>query len=222
MAYSDVDESKLPKTFIEGQAQDIKHEYDTTESSLSFKLVNISHQENENLPDKISMEGYQIIGSMSEGDLVRVYYNELSVGYLIKNVSEKINTKYIKNLTTQRWIRSTDYYEGRVLSIVEKQENISESEWHLGHGLNPFNPTTWIIRDKKEVHATAWHLVLERRDFNDQILTPIPIQMIGKRFVGNIMVGQIVRVEKKRRKGKTIVTSKVMNMSTDTVVKAKG
>lgn len=205
MDYFEIEESKLPKTFLDGEAHDIKHVYDATQSELFFNLIRRNEERAGLEPIKVTMRGYQITGSMSEGDRIRVYCETSLFSSLIhkKNEIREIESKYIMNLNTQKWIKAQGYFEGRVL----------KEEWQESYKKGFFG-TDPLMRK-------VLHITIERKDFNGIILSPVPVQIRGLEFYGNVDVGDIVRVNKKRKKEKTIETDKVMNLTTGTVVKAK-
>ena len=71
-------------------------------------------------------------------------------------------------------------------------------------------------------YFTVWNFRLERRDAAGNPLTPIPVEMRGRRFTGGISNGDLVDIHLAPAQGKVAAVRQVRNLTVGAEVKAIG
>jgi hypothetical protein len=68
----------------------------------------------------------------------------------------------------------------------------------------------------------VWNFRLERWDSSGSPMTRVPVEMRGQSFQGSLNNGDWIEVRAKWKPGKTVHASRVTDLSTSTVVRARG
>jgi hypothetical protein len=71
-------------------------------------------------------------------------------------------------------------------------------------------------------YFTVWSFRLERTDSAGHPMTPIPVEMRGRRFKGSVNNGDLVDVRHRPPSGKLVQTRRVRNLTLGTDVRTKG
>jgi hypothetical protein len=103
---------------------------------------------------------------------------------------------------------SLSTYRRGVFPLLTGQVSAFQARWERGAASNQ--------------PLTVWSFRLERHDDRGQPLPRVAVEMRGKGFDGTITPGDWIRIDKDWREGTTLHAESVTNLSTNSIVQAKG